>query len=181
MTRRTPEDGFTLVELLIVIAIVAVLAVVVILTLNPAAMLDSAKTKTTQSQINRLANTISEIKGITGKTSLQITGQGCSDCNCRTGVIDQNASTCITTWKNSLNAFSNEAKLTGVYSGLSDFYSDAWGTPFLLDENEGESGGCLHDSLRSAGADKRYGTSDDIYPYDSVTYIRNVSQACMSQ
>jgi prepilin-type N-terminal cleavage/methylation domain-containing protein len=43
MSRRSFRDGFTLIELLVVIAIIAILSVVVILTLNPAALLQQSR------------------------------------------------------------------------------------------------------------------------------------------
>ena len=59
----------------------------------------------------------------------------------------------------------------GFGSGsLNDFTVDAWGSPFLLDENKGEFSAtdCRHDLIWSAGPDKIHETADDIFPYGNI-------------
>ena len=173
------KSGFTLIELLISIGILGILAAAVVLVLNPVSILENTRTKATQSKLNELADLIIKLKGFSGKTSLQITGSGCSDCSgCRDGTPVNQNQTCIDRWRLSLTAFQTEGVNLGITTGLSSFTNDAWGSPFLLDENEGEGGGCSRDFLRSAGPDKIYNTSDDIYPYKQTNYIINVSPAC---
>lgn len=59
--QKTPPigGGFTLIELLVVIAILAVLSVVVVLTLNPAGLLQEARDSNRISDLGLLKNTVS--------------------------------------------------------------------------------------------------------------------------
>lgn len=172
--------SFTLIELLLVMGILSVVSTAVVVTINPIQRLNDARTKATQYKINELGDTLSRIKGLSGKTSIQMTGSGCSDCGCRTSTPVGDNVSCVSQWATSLSRFGTEGAAQGVYGSLVDFKSDAYGGPFLLDENEGEGGSadCRHDTLRSAGADGLYGTADDLFPYGNMNYIKNVTPGC---
>ncbi len=176
--RRFGQASFTLVELLLVLGILALLASGVVMTLNPVRILNDARTKATQYKISEAGDALSRIKGLSGKTSIQITGSGCSDCVCRTSTPVAQNPDCVAQWRTTLSRFEAEGAAQSVYGSLNDFVVDGYGAPFLLDENEGESGACSPDTLRSAGADGLYGTADDLFPYGDPNYIRNVSAGC---
>ena len=174
------NQSFTLLEMLVVMGILSIVSTAVVVTINPVQRLNDARTKATQYKINELGDTLSRIKGLSGKTSIQITGSGCSDCGCRTSTpVGDNAS-CVSQWGVSLSRFQTEGAAQGVYGSLLDFKSDAYGGPFLIDENEGEGGAtdCRHDTLRSAGIDGIYGTADDLFPYGNMNYIKNITAGC---
>jgi type II secretory pathway pseudopilin PulG len=174
------NQSFTLLELLLVMGILSIISTAVVVTINPVQRLNDARAKATQYKINELGDTLSRIKGLGGKTSIQITGSGCSDCVCRTSTpVGDNAS-CVAQWASALSRFQTEGVAQGVYGSLLDFKTDAYGRPFLLDENESEGGptDCSHDTLRSAGADGLYGTADDLFSHGDMNYIRNITPGC---
>lgn len=172
------NKGFTLLELLIVIGILAVIATTAVLVINPAEMIKNARIKGTQESLNALADAIVKIKGFKEQSLMQITGSGCTRCVCTAGVPVDQVAACITSWNTALVKISNIGTSTALTSDLSVFAKDAWGDPFILDENEGESGGCTRDRLSSAGPDRIHSTVDDIYPHGSIQYIINVTPAC---
>jgi type II secretory pathway pseudopilin PulG len=147
--------GFTIVETLVVLAIVGLIMVVIFLAV-PA--LDRNRTK---NQANKELNTIVTAVGVAqqyyGTTLRLITGNNCSDCACRppATITDTN---CVNNWINA------ESKISVAGLDISDLRQDPWGSPYLLDENEGEMGpaDCRKDTIRSVGPDATYNTSDDL-------------------
>lgn len=178
MKRLDNRSGFTLLELLIVIGILAVLATITILVINPVQQINNARIKGTQESLNQLADAVIKIKGFSEKSLMQITGSGCSRCVCTAGVPVDQVPACITSWNSALAKIAAVGTSTAVTGNLSDFMKDSWGSPFILDENEGEAGGCSLDRLSSAGPDRIHSTADDIFPHGVTTYILNVTPAC---
>jgi len=155
------KEGFTLIELLVVVAIIGLLATLSIVALNTAR--DQSRKAKTNADLSRLIDAIIMAQGENGKTLLKITGSNCSDCGCRgIGSITNisAASSCYLSWQNVVLKISEECG--GLFEGIKKITRDPWGSPYLLDENEGESGGCGSDSLKSAGPDGLWGTFDDI-------------------
>lgn len=58
MKRQKQYRGFTLVELLVVVALIGLLSVAVVVALNPAGKISSAKTNTAKSNAKNIANAI---------------------------------------------------------------------------------------------------------------------------
>ena len=91
----------------------------------------------------------------TTQTLIDITGNTCSDCVCRSFSLQAPysapAQACVDRWDTLLTALK---AATDIDLNFMDV--DPWGSPYLVDENEGEQGGnyCRRDTLFSAGPDR---------------------------
>ena len=159
---KHPAKGFTLIELLVVIAIIGILSSVVIASLSTART--RAQYAAAEEEMSQVVKDFILAQGGAHETLLQITGSGCSDCICRTGASLKNVPTsnsCYTAWLNDVTRV--QTATNGYVTNLTTLMRDPWGSPFTLDENEGESGvnPCVPDTFRTVGADGIWGTSDD--------------------
>jgi prepilin-type N-terminal cleavage/methylation domain-containing protein len=85
------ERGFTLIEVLLVIALIAVLATIVVIALNPGRQLDQAKNATRRNHVETILNAITQYTlDHNGQfpTNIPFDLQGCADnyLICKTGV-----------------------------------------------------------------------------------------------
>jgi prepilin-type N-terminal cleavage/methylation domain-containing protein len=146
------KRGFTLIELLVVISIISLLASIVLISLNGARA--KARTARVASDFHQIQIQIDIARDQNKATVLQITGNNCSDCPFRNGQSVNGQTT-------NLPALNTSWQKLGFPSSP----KDPWGTPYLLDENEGESAGdCRYDQLFSAGPNgiDEVGGGDDI-------------------
>ena len=163
------NKGFTLIELLVVIAIIGILATVVLSSLGEAR--DKAKIAKTQTVLRQMRNYVAGAQINNSLILRDITGNNDSYDSCPagtdlSGLVSTHA--CVTDWEHAIDSI-----VTNYDSALFDgsaYYVDAWGSPFLLDENEWETPGvCLVNTLTSAGIDRIAFTADDltiILPYE---------------
>lgn len=171
--KKLKQRGFTLIELLVVISIISVLSAVVLTTLTSAR--NKARYARANAEINGFIRMAIMAQGEGSKTLLQITGSGCSDCACRSiGDIKNISSShaCYTQWASALTNINTASN--GNYAGLLGMTRDPWGSPYLLDENERESGpsDCRNDTIRSAGP------NGIAYDADDVGYIIPLRSTC---
>lgn len=167
--------GFTLIELLVVIAIIALMSSIAISALNTART--RAQYASAQNQLRQLAQAMIIAQGETGRTLLQVTLSGCSDCPCRNVGDMKNVATthaCYTGWTSALARVQANNSIAGP--ALGSFLRDPWGSPWMVDENEGESPVilCRQDTIRTVGPDGLYNTSDDY-----IVYLPNTLPQCL--
>ncbi|NCP67331.1 type II secretion system protein [bacterium] len=178
------KKGFTLIELLVVIVIISILAGISVATLvgyqekaRIAAQLANLRTSINELLVLRidyengslsasdlmqkdlrvveLAINVGRLQ--TKQNLIDITGNTCSDCICRNfdfvSPIANPAQACIDRWDLILTAIKASSEID-----LSFMNKDPWGSPYLVDENEGEQPGnyCRRDTLFSAGPDRRH-------------------------
>ncbi|MDD2934994.1 MAG: type II secretion system protein [Candidatus Pacebacteria bacterium] len=159
--RFKKSKGFTLIELLVVISIIGMLSSVVLTSLNSARV--KAMYSKTKMEQNDLIKTIIIVRDESDKTLQQITGSGCSLCTVCVGDLRNIPDThaCYTRWINVLTKL--EQSSNGLISGIGNMKRDPWGSPYLVDENEGEfPADCPRkDTIRTAGPDGVRSTSDD--------------------
>lgn len=146
------SKGFTLIELLVVVSIIGVLASVVLSNLGKAR--DRARIAAAQSQMREIQKLVLLAQINENALLYQITGYACSECFCRDTQILSSNSACVDRWRLSIDRIAAAAG----YASPENFYTDPWGQPYLLDENEGEfSSRCIPDMLGSAGPDRSQG------------------------
>jgi len=172
--------GFTLVEMMIVIAIVGLLAAIVIGSIGESR--SSAQSAVALNQMETIAKAL-VVAGSPQPLS-SITGSLCTMCSCRdlpTGTdlgtledyeVNSPQRTCLNRWESAINAI---AANSSYISDPSQFYRDPWGSPYFIDENELEfppPGECRPDNIRSVGPDRIWGTGDEIdlrFPFRTIT------------
>lgn len=161
-SNRAEQKGFTLIELLAVLAIIGILFSIVLASLNDARV--KSQYTRAQQEMRQLGRAVIFAQGESESTLGSVTGSNCSACQCAADTNLHNISesnSCYTRWRDSLEAIIQAGE--GISTGLEDAVRDPWGSPYLLDENEGEQPAnfCRADHIRTAGEDGIRSTSDD--------------------
>ncbi|WP_156921016.1 hypothetical protein [Fundidesulfovibrio putealis] len=148
------------------IALVAVLTFALFFT-------QTRKLERTHQALAELGGFLAEAKAVGHRPLKDISGNTCTECPCKERGLLGNlpeGDICRSNWRMALDkayAVLHGRKTidwTGFDHLPSDWKRDAWGAPYLLNENEGEGGpeDCTKDQLRSAGPDGLPGTADDL-------------------
>lgn len=157
-------QGFTLIELLVVVSIIALLSSIVVSALGAAR--DKAKIAKARQEMLAFAKAVAVAQGESNRTLLQMSQAGgsgtpnCSRCAC-SGTVTGTTTACYTNWIAVRNAVQSNSN--GVVTGLTNLDRDPWGSPYGVDENEGEGGAsdCRQDGIMSYGPDGSTGGSDN--------------------
>lgn len=178
MNKRKFSSAFTLIEILIVIAIIGILTSIVLM--STSMILTNTKHARAVSELDQLSKVIQQAQIYGNQTLLQMDHNACSECVCRTSTDLRNipvTDPCYDNWRIVLmGGTSREDGLPVVglsarlNTDLSGFLRDPWGSPYLVDENEGEFGDpatdivnyCRKDFIISAGPDGLRPSADDI-------------------
>lgn len=139
------KAGFTIVELLIVIVVIAILATIAIVSYNGVqARAQQAKIDT---DIATILKAVHAARASESKTLAQLTGSTASGGSCWSqpnGTDLAALPSSNTCWSRYLTSLSIISDVSGV--NIRNLV-DPWGRPYLIDENEGESGGCTRDTI----------------------------------
>ncbi len=158
------EAGFSLVELMVVVSIISVLGVIA--HPNYTKFADRAKMNAAKAVMSQAKAGIQGLREIDERNLIGITGNGCT--MCQQGMPyggDPLSATNVALGDDSWRRI-----------GFDGTPRDGWGRPFVLDENEEESGltDCRHDALWSAGADHIWqgpGDGDDVFGDDIIIRV----------
>ena len=143
---KQKQPGFTIVELLIVIVVIAILAAITIVAFN--GVQSRAQQSKMDSDIAALTKAVQAARSTQSKTFGQITSSTATGSSCWSkasdtdlAALDKLNDPCWTRYTQTLNLIGNAsgANLTSLV--------DPWGRPYLIDENEGEGGGCGRDTI----------------------------------
>lgn len=150
MRKIKKHKSFTLIELLIVIAIIGILASIILVSLRNA--IERARYARVQQELGQLSKAVSIAKITTGKYLWQIsdvyTYRSCVGAGDLRNIPI--TSPCYLAWQTTLEKIED---ILGDPGALTVLKRDPWGSPYLIDENEGENGetDCRHDVVFTAG------------------------------
>lgn len=164
---KNRENGFTLIELLVVISIIALLSTVVVAAVSSAR--DKAKITKTNYELAEFSKMVQVAQNESGTTLIKITNNGYTANTCLPEPdwrVLPESHACRVNYLNSLTKIVNATNEIYSSSTIDKFKTDEWGSPYYLDENQGEAGICSRiDTVRSVGSDGTYNTADDISIY----------------
>lgn len=139
------RDGFTIVELLIVIVIIAILASITVGVYN--GVQDRARQSAMKADLSNLNKAILAARANESKVLKDITGRTWTAGNCASKAAGTDLAGLARTdpcWAAYLDTLSKISVASGI--NVKNLV-DPWGRPYYIDENEGDSGSCSKDSI----------------------------------
>ena len=164
--------GYTLVELLISLSILSLLTSVVFSSIQTART--KANVSKAKADMSSFIRAVVIAQGESKKTLMTMSANGgstipnCSMCEAScSGDLRASGGICYTNWVAVLNGVQNNSG--GIIGNITFISRDPWGSPYLVDESQGEGGNCsLIDTIKSVGRDGMNGTSDDVASPTSI-------------
>jgi hypothetical protein len=135
--------------------------------------LEMRKEAETREVLQELAELAYQAKKRSGLPLAAVTGDVCTRCGCADTNLQSldGGDKCLKKWLAAALAIS---RANGRETLPARFEKDAWGAPFLLNENEKEQPGeCVKDTISSAGRDGRMGTADDLTAHIDNHFCKN--------
>lgn len=140
------KEGFTIVELLIVIVVIGILAAITIVAYN--GVQDRAKQSKINSDLAQIEKAIITARTLTGTPLYKITNSTYTAAACASlpnGTDLSDKTVAADCWGNYMNALNKISTASGV--NITNM-ADPWNRPYVIDENEDVgSGTCSHDQL----------------------------------
>jgi Tfp pilus assembly protein PilE len=163
LRKRFLISSFTFIELLVVVGIISLFSLIILTNLNK--LKERVKYRLVWQEMLTLEKAFEYVHIFEGKTLGQFTGGWCSDCSCRSTTPAKDIPDCVNSWRNVVDKLYQ----IGAISKKERFYTDPWGSPYLLDENELEGNNCSPDWLVSVGPDLRFNP-----PYSNDNIVRRL-------
>jgi general secretion pathway protein G len=154
------EEGFSLIELVFVIAIIGFLSSVIIVSISSAR--ERAQYTKAKTDISQIAKLMTVAKGESQRTAIAINGTNNSGLACESIGSIKSLAPSHSCWTAYIAAIGNLNAVTDNIYRINSAPTDPWGSPYLIDENEGQGGLCYTDHVASAGPDGVPYTSDDV-------------------
>ena len=152
MKNKNKKSGFTLIELLVVIVIIGILSGIGISAFKSYQY--KAQVAVVQAESKPLIDAVIIGRTLQEKTLREITGSSCTSCSCRT-IAQIQSDTC----KNRYNlTIDRIERASGI--DLPKPFLDPWGSPYYIDENQGESHCNTKDWVGSLGEDQTHNSND---------------------
>ena len=171
------SNGFTIIELLIVVVVIAILAVLVLNSFS--GVQDKARYARANDDMQVLKKAIMVARINTGLSLISITGSGYTAGSCagkQPFKALPKTDSCWTGYRAAVGAIATAAntKLADLMNG------DPWGAPYLLDENEAEGSptSCNPDVLASGGSKGNYAISGSD-PTNIILFIPLSTSPCL--